>query len=407
MTAEIRLLGNACNLGCTYCYQEPMRLAGNVSTPYDLEKVFEQIDKLGHEFSLFGGEALLVPKKDLEAIWKYGYEKFGKNGIQTNGTLIDDDHIELFKKYKVSVGISIDGPNELNGLREVRVGEKGSKEKKDKTLEMTKIIMSNIEKLAKMNINLGIIITLHRLNTDGNGINRLMNFIRWLGDIGVKYGTIHTLEVDSTMPDQDKYVIPQKRNADVFVKFAEFFEENKDLNWRPFCDIKPMLEGSKEKVTCYWNYCDPHNTQAVYGIEGDGALGNCGRTNKDGVMWYKSEGHAYQRYISFYHTPQNMGGCQGCRFWSICGGNCPGEAQNGDFRNKTIHCKTQKALLGFYEEQLEKEGIMPITKSPLLPVLEKILLTDMENRRVPSLDRALDMLKQPVIVEVKDGTSEL
>ena len=66
---------------------------------------------------MFGGEALLVPKDDLEELWSWGLETFGRNTIQTNATLIDEDHISMFHRYKVTVGVSMDGPGELNDTR--------------------------------------------------------------------------------------------------------------------------------------------------------------------------------------------------------------------------------------------------------------------------------------------------
>ena len=66
---------------------------------------------------LFGGEPLLVPIADLEELWRWGLEKYGRNRVQTNGALINDEHVRLFRQYKVDVGISIDGPGELNDAR--------------------------------------------------------------------------------------------------------------------------------------------------------------------------------------------------------------------------------------------------------------------------------------------------
>ena len=61
--------------------------------------------------------SLLLPLKDLEAIWAWGLERYGSNRVQTNGTLIQDEHVALFHKYGVRVGISLDGPGELNDVR--------------------------------------------------------------------------------------------------------------------------------------------------------------------------------------------------------------------------------------------------------------------------------------------------
>jgi len=84
-----------------------MREAGNYpDKEYDLDKMISALEKEGDYFALFGGEPLLTDIKTIEELWKFGFQKYGRNGIQTNGTLITDEHIELFKKYNVSVGVS-------------------------------------------------------------------------------------------------------------------------------------------------------------------------------------------------------------------------------------------------------------------------------------------------------------
>lgn len=352
------------------CYQEPIRDAQNINTLYDIDKMIAELDKVGQEFNLFGGEALLVPLEDLERFWKYGFEKHGRNGLQTNGTLITDEHIKLFKKYNVSVGVSVDGANELNDLRKV-----GNIEK---TREHTQKTMDNILKMVKNGIGVGVIITVHNYNATEDKLPRLKNFIRWLGDIGVKGGNLHLLEVDNEMVAK-QLCLPPERELEVFLDLAKFFEEesNKDLRWQPFCDMPDMLKGEEDGTTCYWHRCDPLNTQSVYGIEGDGQLSNCGRTNKEGIDWYKADDFGYERYISLYYSPDEIGGCKGCRFWSICGGSCVGESQLGDMRNKTTHCSTMKGLLTYYEDKLEEEGIIPLSKHHLLEEAEKVILDNL------------------------------
>lgn len=381
MTIELRPIGVACNLSCTYCYQEPMRDAQNIHTKYDLDKMIAQLEKVGHKFNVFGGEALLIPKKDLATLWEYGFKRFGANAIQTNGTLIDDEHIEMFKKYNVHVGISIDGPNELNDLRVVG-------NSLEKTREATQKTIDNIVKLVKEGIVPGIIITVHKVNAFEDRLDRLKRFIRWLGDIGVKGGNMHLLEIDNELVAR-RYCLSEEENAQVFLEFAKFFDENPDLSWNPFSEIPQMLLGNDERATCNWKMCDPLNTQAVYGIEGDGALSNCGRSNKEGIDWYKADDTGYERYISLYHTPPEMNGCQGCRFWALCSGSCPGESVDGDFRNKTVHCHTVKTLFTYYEEKLEQQGHTPITKHPLRWEAEQFILDSLRQGKYMELSKAV------------------
>src|SRR5262249_53098560 len=149
-------LGVKCNIQCQYCYQDPQRDAGNILQSYDLEKMKAAVAHEGKSFTLFGGEPLLVPEQDLEELWAWGFEKFGRNDVQTNGVLINDNHIRLFKAYGVHVGIWVDGPGELNDIRWAGTLQR--------TREFTARTLAAIERLSREEIPLSLIITLHRNN---------------------------------------------------------------------------------------------------------------------------------------------------------------------------------------------------------------------------------------------------
>ena len=72
MSVELRPLGVQCNIKCTYCYQNPLRDAGNLPRCYDLERMKAAVEREGGPFALFGGEPLLMPLMDLEALWEWG-----------------------------------------------------------------------------------------------------------------------------------------------------------------------------------------------------------------------------------------------------------------------------------------------------------------------------------------------
>src|SRR5690349_4734758 len=100
MTIELNPVGVTCNLSCPYCYEHPIRDAGNaMGRTYDMEAMKRGLEAEGGDFTVFGGEPLLMRFEDLEEIFRWGFEKYGKNCIQTNGALITDAHIALFKKY--------------------------------------------------------------------------------------------------------------------------------------------------------------------------------------------------------------------------------------------------------------------------------------------------------------------
>ena len=354
MTVEMRPLGVRCNLGCEYCYQEPERLSGNDRGRYSIEAMIATADEHDTRFSVFGGEPLLVPIRDLERIWRFGLHRFGQNGIQTNGTLITERHYELFQKYKVHVGFSIDGPDELNAVR-------ASRSKSRTTLELTRRSCDWLRRCLSENlVSASLIVTLTRSNAAPDRRDRLL---RWLSDLdgqGLKSARIHLLESEDDQIRKKWGLTPQE-NIEVLDQICALGKELKNIQFDILSDIRKLLLGRSNDVTCVWNSCDFLNTRAVQGIESDGSSSNCGRTNKEGVDYVKADGQSFERSLALYFTPQTEGGCNGCRWFAFCRGHCPGTAIDQDWRNRTEHCEVWKHLFERVEDDLLSAGIQPIS----------------------------------------------
>jgi len=355
MGVELRPFGVACNLACTYCYQNPMRAAGNLRQSYSMEKMKAALVRAGSPFILFGGEPLLMRLEELEEIFAFGLERFGENGIQTNGALIRDEHIELFKRYKVMVGISIDGPGELN---DARVDRKSSR-----TRETTARIEANIARLCREHRPPGIIVTLHRGNALAEHLPAMCEWMRRLDALGIRSVRLHVLEVDDPKVAEE-LVLSARENVEAILGFAALQPELAGLRFDVVEEMKRLLLGREDGASCVWHACDPYATKAVRGIEGNGQSSNCGRTNKDGVDYVPADRHGYERTLALYHTAQEDGGCGGCRFFMMCKGQCPGTAIGGDWRNRSEHCSIWKYLFATLENQLIREGQAPLSIMP-------------------------------------------
>lgn len=365
MSIEVSPVGVACNLSCPYCYEHPMREAGNFNDkPYDLDKMIAGLEKEGGKFGLFGGEPLLTDIETLEGLWKFGFDKFGYNQIQTNGTLINDKHIELFKKYKVHVGISVDGPDELNDTRWA-----GSLEE---TRKRTKLSMNAAEKLCDEGMPPSFIVTLHKLNATPEKLPRLKEWFKYWDSRGVYGARLHTLEVEYDSINET-LALSDERNIEVMLEMAELEKELTRIRFDVFNDIKKILIGLDNSVTCTFNECDPYTTDAVRGINGQGESENCGRANKEGINFFKADQKSYERQMALYNTPQEYGGCKDCRFFIMCKGQCPGTGMKYDWRNKTDKCKMYYNLFEYFEKKYEEAGVLPLSKSPELKRLESIM----------------------------------
>jgi|ERR1700731_1388965 len=297
MTVELRPFGVLCNIQCTYCYQNPQRDAGNVSKSYDLELMKSAIKREGGPFTLFGGEPLLLPERDLEELWSWGFQQFGKNSVQTNGTMIRDYHIRMFKQHRVQVGISIDGPRELNDLRWA-----GSL---DATRMSTAKTESAIKLLCREGIPPSLIVTLHRINALPTKFLAMDEWFRELDSIGIRFVRLHILESE-TPAIRQKYALSTAENTEAFLHFCQLESSFNDLKFDVFADMERLLRGDGGKVSCIWGSCDPYTTAAVRGVEGHGQRSNCGRTNKDGISFVKEESAGFERYRRFTTQISNV-----------------------------------------------------------------------------------------------------
>jgi len=380
MSIELRPLGVACNLACHYCYQNPQRDAGNQRMNYDLEKMKKEAARIGGPFTLFGGEPLLMRFEDLENLFAWGLETTGSNAIQTNGVLIEDRHIELFRRYKVSVGISIDGPGELNNARWHYTPEK--------TRESTALVEAVIARLCSELEPPGLIITLHKGNATAEKLPIMADWVRRLHAIGIRTVRLHLLEVDHDSV-RESLALSARENIQALLFFADVQESLDGMDFDLFGEMEGLLSGDDKKAGCTWRGCDPYTTEAVQGVEGNGQSSNCGRVNKEGIGFIKANIPGYERYLALYRTPQSDNGCAGCRFFLMCKGQCPGTAIDGDWRNRTEHCEEWKYLFGVIERRMIKQGKIPLTIQPLRFELERRQVEAWKRGENPSLNRSL------------------
>jgi uncharacterized protein len=385
MAIELRPLSVKCNIACHYCYQQPQRDAEAKNGQYDMQKMKDAILREGGPFILFGGEPLLVPLTDLEELFAWGYQQFGKNGIQTNGSLITPAHVNLFKKYKVHVGISVDGPVLLNDIRWAGT--------LSRTRELSEKTHQNIKLLIDNGVVPGIIVTLHTGNALSDTLPAMGTWMKELDDMGIRSARLHLMEVDNAMVGENFRLSP-RQNIEAMLYFHALEKSFRNLKFDVFGEIERLLKADDKQTSCVWNACDPYTTSAVKGVEGDGKKTNCGRTNKEGIDFVKAPLPSYARYIALYNTPQEFGGCKGCRFFAMCKGHCPGTSIEGDWRNRTEHCDVWKTLFSTKEKEMIDKGQKPLSTYRHLPFIEAVLLKNWAKNKNPSLRGILHHIKQ-------------
>jgi uncharacterized protein len=134
----IKPAGSLCNLGCSYCYYLDKTRLFRPDSPVHMQEDLLELYIRQHieastepviPFSWHGGEPLLAGldffRKALALQEKY--KPAGMviiNGVQTNGTLVDELWARFFAEQDFRLGISMDGPEDLHDqFRKTRDGE--------------------------------------------------------------------------------------------------------------------------------------------------------------------------------------------------------------------------------------------------------------------------------------------
>lgn len=138
-------ISERCNLKCDYCYfffggDDTWKLHPPLVSQTVVESTGAFAARAARDYGLetvtiifHGGEPLLMSRPRFaemcEALRSYEDGFRFEFGLQTNGVLVTPDWIDLFERYKVSVGVSLDGTQAINDLHRLDFKGQSSYEK--------------------------------------------------------------------------------------------------------------------------------------------------------------------------------------------------------------------------------------------------------------------------------------
>jgi uncharacterized protein len=159
-TTVIIKVTNDCNYKCRYCFLEKNIPTHKIISKEIILRLFDQIQNNINSEKIkilwHGGEPLLAGIdffKETMEIQNDFKIKFS-NEIQTNGSLIDDEFADFFKRNQFHVGLSIDGPQVINDRTRLDKGNNST---------FTKV-MDNIKILKKYDVAFGVLATISKYN---------------------------------------------------------------------------------------------------------------------------------------------------------------------------------------------------------------------------------------------------
>jgi uncharacterized protein len=323
------IFNTSCNLKCRYCYVEKSAEPGFKDISMD-DKTFDELmiylnklikyqkkknpDKKKLTFIYYGSEPLISKKffiNSLGIIQKICDENGIKTDFQitTNGTLLDEEIINVIKKFKVGVSVSLDGKKEINDIMRIMKNGGGTYDK----------IINAIILLRKFNIPFGISCTINKHNIN-NLEENVKHFIE-LGASSIGFNILLNARY-SKIP-----LIP------LTILNNKLLDASKKVNDFGFYEDRIQRKVSAFNGLPRFKDCGGVGNQLVFFPNGD--IGTCeaylcNQKSKIGNIRSFSFEEIEKSPIVKYWTeryPLNMQECLYCPALGICGGGCPFNAE--------------------------------------------------------------------------------
>lgn len=341
-----------CNLNCTYCYVYNRGDESWRSRPkFISEEVTRQLAKRIREHcarhdceqftvELHGGEPLLLGRKRMQHLidlLRADCEEIDlRIVLQTNGTLLDEDWIDLFAHNEICFGVSLDGPPEIADKRRVWLnGTTGS----------TETVIANLTRLRTGHPDFldlfGGCLCVVEPSCDGAAM------VDWFAEHGIG-------NFDFLLPDGNRVNPPQDwTGAEPYRRFLlEAFERWYELDAeapriRMFEQMLMSMMGRETPLDALGG-----DLRRLCVVESDGSIGVndvariCGGVYSQDILNvfdHRLEEHARDYDIEAIQTVGEE--CASCPHLKSCGGGyLPHRFDGEGFANPSIYCDALYAL---------------------------------------------------------------
>ncbi len=306
---------NRCNLDCLYCYENVSRLGVDMSIEtYKclVDKTLSNTTQSSINFLFHGGEPSLISNQWYEQAMEYTIQmgkKYLKKvvfSMQTNLLALPDAKIDLFKKYDVQLGISLDGTFEEN------TAQRGAELR----------VLQNYNKLVNNNLKVGILSTINVDNFDK--FDKICLFFESIKIKSFKANTVYNvgrglnnqvLETSHVVQAQTS-ILKHMLNT----KGLGLIEQNTLL------ELKRFFGQKTASSLCHDQVCGAG--KLAMGITTNGDILPCGRFQWNDSQYYL--GHIAAKEEDYFNklnnfqneAPENWLNCKNCGASKICRFSC-------------------------------------------------------------------------------------
>lgn len=318
-----------CNLRCTYCNAWKSGPDQKMRFPVLARSIKDVLDLQGLkrvEFVWHGGETMLLPPNFYKkAIWlQQQFRKPGtiiENAMQTNATLLKDEWLTFLKDYEISLGVSLDGPPEVNDKR--RVDKKGR--------PTSQLVKKSLQKLQNAGINYGILMVVdHEIVKIGP--KRILDYL--VNEVGTKgVAILNAIPENTSDPNiLEGTYLPWN---DFLAFFRELFsiwwnEYRNKINIRELDSLVGTIESNRKPTICiYAGDC----MGEFITINPNGQINACDKYI-EADEYYFGQLIEYRNLQSLFVASKNLEEAhhtekrgvekmKSCKWFNVCKGGCP------------------------------------------------------------------------------------
>jgi len=370
-----------CNIDCKYCYL-PGRSAVLRMSQETLGQAFrfflEKPQRLADPFVIawHSGEPLAMPIGFYESAFRL-LERMAprspgiEHWFQTNATLINQAWCDLFKRWQIRVGVSIDGPQRFHDANRVDRSGKGTFNK----------VLRGIECLKSNGIEFATIGVLSEQSLDHP--EEIWRFFRHLGatSLAFNFEEIEGAHLSTSLRSQScgsraetffetLLTLRNTEEPEIFIRELDYFFDGFS-RWEQ--EFRTMENAPAGIIGIAWNGDISTFSPELIGVKhpayGDFTVGNVGTHTLDDVLSHPKFRTIYQQINS------GVGKCKAsCDYFRVCGGGQPSNKlyQNGTFdsaETPACHLRIQSVANVAIRSAEKQRGL---TQMPGLSVRQRI-----------------------------------
>jgi uncharacterized protein len=322
----VLLVTTACNARCAYCYRDEE--APREMTPEIAYTALSLAARSRAPFhvQLAGGEPTLAPDL-VERVGARLRETCASATIalQTNGTRVDSRLTEMCRRYRIDIGISVDGPPETHE----RLRGKAS------------AVFRGLAFLAEAGIPVRVTTVLTRVN--GDHLARLALTLASFQNIS---GFGLDPLVGKGRAVLNEYLFPDKNQVMSGIRdltnMMLILEKNhrSRLRWRELDAVRSVLAAAAHER----DYCHACLGESL-AVHPDGTVYPCAQTVGDpsaavGTVFNVD----WDRLRGFYRDVRMKGECDDCPLSGHCPGDCPSRLRYNAERKDTVMCTIYRTI---------------------------------------------------------------